>query len=191
SENASLDEAVNYAVIHNLGNTISNSWGTVEGLGNPAQFNRTNRILQKAAAKGIDANFASGDFGDESPANGFVTVDFPPSSPFATGVGGTSMALTNDNTNMIMFQTGWGTNLTRIADTSPSGGTTLKDNPPQVPPLKVLGDPSFDPTIFLGFQGGAGGGESSIYARPSFQVGKVPAGNGKRVVTEHGWLSDP
>jgi subtilase family serine protease len=91
TDHASLDEAINYAVVHRLGNTISNSWSTVEGLGNPAQFNRVNRILQMAAAQGIDVNFASGDFGDESfPPNlpggvGFVTVDFPASSPFATG----------------------------------------------------------------------------------------------------------
>jgi subtilase family serine protease len=71
-----------------------------------------NRILQMAAAQGIDVNFASGDFGDESfPPNlpggvGFVTVDFPASSPFATGIGGTSLALNPDNG--IKFQTGWG-----------------------------------------------------------------------------------
>jgi subtilase family serine protease len=189
TDTGSLPEAINYAVIHRLGNTISNSWSGPEGLGNPAGFNRVNRILQMAAAQGIDVNFASGDFGDESPSVGFKTVDFPPSSPFATGVGGTSLALNSDNS--IMWQTGWGTNLTRIADTSPSGGTTLNDNPPVVPPLKVLGDPSFDPTIFLGFQGGAGGGESLTFAQPAFQVGKVPAGNGNRMVPDIGWLADP
>jgi subtilase family serine protease len=189
TDHASLDEAINYAVIHKLGNTISNSWGTVEGLGNPAQFNRTNRILQMAAAQGIDVNFASGDSGDESfppdsfPSGvGFVSVDFPPSSPFATGVGGTSLALNSDNS--IMWQTGWGTNLTRIADISPSGGTVLNDNPPVVPPLN-------DPAQGLGFQGGAGGGESTIFTRPSFQVGKVPAGHGNRMVPDIGWLADP
>src|SRR5262249_42595752 len=65
TDRASLDEAVNYAVVHHLGNTISNSWSSVEGLGNPAQFDRVNRILQMAAAQGIDANFATGDDGDE------------------------------------------------------------------------------------------------------------------------------
>src|SRR5262249_39482904 len=182
TDHASLDEAINYAVIHNLGNTISNSWSTVEGLGNPAQFNRDNRILQMAAAKGIDVNFSSGDFGDESfPPNfpggvGFVSVDFPPSSPFATGVGGTSLALNPDNT--IMFQTGWGTNLNRIADTIALG------SPPVVPPL-------LDPALGGGFFGGAGGGESLTFAQPSFQVGKVPAGHGNRMVPDIGWLADP
>ena len=180
TDHASLDEAINYAVIHKLGNTISNSWSTVEGLGNPAQFNRTNRILQMAAAQGIDVNFSSGDFGDESfPPNlpggvGFVSVDFPPSSPFATGIGGTSLALNSDNS--IMWQTGWGNNLNRIADTVALG------SPPVVPPLN-------DPAQGGGFFGGAGGGESLTFAQPSFQTGKVPAGN--RMVPDIGWLADP
>jgi subtilase family serine protease len=186
TDRASLDEAINYAVVHHLGNTISNSWSTVEGLGNPAQFNRVNRILQMAAAQGIDVNFATGDFGDESfPPNlpggvGFVTVDFPASSPFATGIGGTSLALNPDNS--IKFQTGWGTNLTRIADISPSGGTVPDDNPPVVPPLN-------DPALGLGFQFGAGGGESLTFPQPAFQNGFVPAGN--RMVPDIGWLADP
>jgi subtilase family serine protease len=182
TDRASLDEAVNYAVVHHLGNTISNSWSNVEGLGNPARFIRDNRILQMATAQGIDANYASGDFGDESPAVGFVSVDFPASSPFATGVGGTSLALNPDNT--IMFQTGWGTNLTRIADRVSLG------SPPVVPPLKVLGQPFFDPNIFLGFQFGAGGGTSGVFAQPSFQRGFVP-NTGMRMVPDISWLADP
>src|SRR5262249_10264764 len=58
---ADLEEAIDYAVIHHLGNTISNSWAAAEGLGNPARLHATNHILEKAAAQGIDVNFASGD----------------------------------------------------------------------------------------------------------------------------------
>jgi subtilase family serine protease len=182
TDRASLDEAINYAVVHHLGNTISNSWSTFEGLGNPAQFIRDNRILEMAAAQGIDVNFATGDLGDDSPLLGFATVDFPASSPFATGIGGTSLALAPGNT--ISFETGWGTNLTRIADAVASG------SPPDVPPLKVLGNPSFDPNTFLGFQFGAGGGTSLTFAQPSFQNGYVP-NTGKRMVPDIGWLADP
>ncbi len=150
TNHADLDEAVNWAVVHHLGNTISNSWSTIEGFANPVVFNRVNRILQMAAAQGIDANFATGDFGDEVVRVGVPRVDFPASSPFATGVGGTSLALNPDNT--LAFQTGWGNNLTRIADTIALG------SPPAVPPLH------------LGFQGGAGGGTSILYSKPSFQA---------------------
>jgi subtilase family serine protease len=163
-----LDEAVNYAVVHHLGNTISNSWSSIEGFGNPARFIRDNRILQSAAVQGIDVNFSSGDSGDFAAAVGFKTVGFPGNSPFATSIGGTSLALNPDNT--INFQTGWGNNLTRIVDTIALG------SPPVVPPLQ------------LGFQGGAGGGTSLTFAKPSFQSG-LPGS--MRMVPDIAMLADP
>jgi subtilase family serine protease len=170
TDRASLDEAINYAVVHHLGNTISNSWDSLEGFGNPAQLDRVNRILEMAAAQGIDVNFASGDNGDEILNAGFQTVDFPASSPFATGVGGTSLGLNPDNT--IAFQTGWGNNLTKIAGTNATG------NPPVNPPLA------------LGFQFGAGGGASLTFARPSFQSGLSVPGT-TRLVPDIAMLADP
>jgi subtilase family serine protease len=179
TDRASLDEAINYAVIHHLGNTISNSWSSIEGLGNPAQLGRVERILQMAAAQGIDVNFSTGDFGDETVRVGFLSVDYPASSPNATGIGGTSLALNNNNSRK--FETGWGTNLTRIADISPSGGTVPDDNPPVVPPLN-------DPALGLGFQFGAGGGTSLTFAKPAFQSG-LPGT--KRLVPDISMLADP
>src|SRR5205814_1498351 len=176
---ASLDEAIHYAVIHHVGNTSSNSWGSIEGFGNPAQLNRVERILQMAAAQGIDVNFSTGDFGDNVISVGFVSVDYPASSPNATGIGGTSLALNNNNSRK--FETGWGTNLTRIADISPSGGTVPDDNPPVIPPLN-------DPALGLGFQFGAGGGTSLTFAKPAFQSG-LPGS--KRLVTDISMLADP
>ena len=84
---------MNYAVVHHLGNTISNSWSGSEGFGNPAGLIRIERILEMAAAKGVDVNFSSGDDGDDVAQLGFATVDYPGSSPFATSVGGTSLIL--------------------------------------------------------------------------------------------------
>ena len=154
-----LDETINYAVVHHLGNTIANSWGGPEGHGNPAGLIRIERILEMAAAEGIDVNFSSGDSGDFAAAVGFTTVSYPASSPFATGVGGTSLFLNPDDTRGV--ETGWGNNLTRIADTIALG------SPPVVPPLE------------LGFQGGAGGGASLTFAKPAFQAGL--AGNTRQV----------
>jgi subtilase family serine protease len=167
TDRASLDEAINYAVVHHLGNTISNSWSSIEGLGNPAQFDRVNRILEMAAVQGIDVNFATGDNGDEVVQVGFPTVDFPASSPFATGVGGTSLSLAPN-----LFQTGWGNNLTRISETS------------------ALQNAPVNPPVSLGFVFGAGGGASSIYARPSFQSGLSIPGN-TRLVPDIAMLADP
>jgi subtilase family serine protease len=118
----------------------------------------------------MDVNFATGDFGDETVRVGFVTVAFPASSAFATAVGGTSLALNPDNT--IAFQTGWGTNLTRIAET------------------EALGNAPVNPPLHLGFQGGAGGGASSTFARPSFQSSLTVPGN-TRLVPDIAPLADP
>lgn len=165
---ASLDEAVNYAVVHHFGNTISNSWSIIEGFENPAQYNRDNRILEMAAVQGVDVNFATGDFGDETIRVGFKSVDFPASSPFATAIGGTSLALNPDNT--IDFQTGWGTNETRIANTSAEG------NSPTVPP------------IHFGTVLGAGGGASMTFAKPAFQS-SLPGT--MRMLPDVSMLADP
>lgn len=172
---ADLDEAINYAVVHHLGNTISNSWGAPEGFGNPAHFIRDTRILQMAAALGIDVNFSSGDFGDFSPAIGFKSVNFPGSSPFATSIGGTSLFVNSDNT--MNFQTGWGTNLTRVAKPAPS------NNVPEDPPVK---DPVFP--LLLGFDGGSGGGTSLTFPKPAFQS-SLPGT--MRQVPDISWLADP
>jgi subtilase family serine protease len=165
----SLDEAINYAVVHHLGNTISNSWSSLEGFGNPAQMNRVERILQMAAVQGIDVNFSSGDSGDEEANVGFKTVDYPGSSVYATSIGGTSLALSTDST--VQFETGWGTNITRIVD--------IDANHHQVP---------LDPPFNFGFQFGAGGGTSLTFDKPAFQAA-VPGA--KRRVPDVGMLADP
>src|SRR5205814_3681361 len=99
---------------------------------------------------------------------GIKAVDFPASSPFATGIGGTSLALNPDNT--MAFQTGWGTNLTRLAN-----------------PISTHSSPVIPPLIF-GFQDGAGGGTSAEFAKPAFQSG-LP-GNA-RLVPDISMLADP
>jgi subtilase family serine protease len=171
TDHASLDEAINWAVVHHLGDTISNSWSTLEGLSNPRVFDRDNRILEMAAAEGIDVNFATGDFGDNTTTEGFKTVDFPASSPFATAVGGTSLMLNGDNS--IKWQIGWGTNETRLADTV------------------ALGSPPMDPPLHLGFVFGAGGGTSSIYARPSWQTGVPGSLPSTRAIPDVSMVGDP
>jgi len=80
-------------VVRHLGNTISNSCSLIEELANLAQLNRIERILQQAAAQGIDVNYATGDSGDEAPRVGIRKRRLSGQSAFAAGVGGTSLAL--------------------------------------------------------------------------------------------------
>jgi subtilase family serine protease len=153
---ANIDAANLFAIEHQLGNVVSNSFGIseialVDFL--PSELVVENEISEIAAALGISQQVSSGDSGDELALDqadfgiNSVSVQANADSPFATGVGGTSLFL--DSKNNIKLQTGWGLNETRIANPTP--------NPPTVPPLS------------LGFQFGAGGGTSVVYAKPEFQ----------------------
>jgi subtilase family serine protease len=151
-----IDLANLFAIQNQLGNVISNSFGISEiALVDllPSELVVENGIAEIAAALGISMNVSTGDEGDNLALNqadfgiDSVSVDANADSPFVTAVGGTSTFL--DSKNNIKLQTGWGLNETRIAEPTP--------NPPTVPPLS------------LGFQFGAGGGTSVVYAKPKFQ----------------------
>ncbi len=75
-------------------------------------MNEENLLNQLAAVMGISANFSSGDSGDytaNQPATNPPTVSAPANSPYATAVGGVTLALSSDDT--IAWQTGWGNNI--------------------------------------------------------------------------------
>jgi len=144
-----LNAAVQYAIDNQLGTTISNSYSAPEVVLDSATLDVTNGIIESGAAAGISVNYSSGDNGDWNAILGVNSADFPASSPWATSIGGTSLALNSDNT--MKFQTGWGTHETRIADRLVYG------NPPDVPP------------IVFGFIYGSGGGDSVYFAKPAFQ----------------------
>ena len=146
-----LDVAVLTAVEDGLGSVISNSYGIEEAYlatYDPAELVVENAINELGASFGISVNFSSGDDGDFLLAYGATTVSMPASSPYATSVGGTSLFL-NPN-HSIKLQTGWGNNITRIANYAP--------NPPVIPPL------------FEGFIFGAGGGTSGVWPIPPYQA---------------------
>ncbi len=144
----SLNNAVLYAVENNLGNVISNSYGAPEALVDSATLNTLDATCQLAASLGVSVDFSSGDSGDFLASDGVKTVSYGADSPSATGVGGVSVFLNPDDS--IMFQTGWGTQLTRIAN---------PDGTPVIPPLHQ------------GFIYGAGGGTSGYFAKPFYQSG--------------------
>ncbi len=150
NSNTNLDLAVLYAIDVQLGPVISNSYGIEEAAlatFDPGELIVENNINETGAALGISVNFSSGDSGDFLLAYGSTTVSMPASSPYATSVGGTSLFLNSNN--YIKLQTGWGTNLTRIANATP--------NPPIIPP------------DFIGFYFGAGGGTSGVWPLPPYQ----------------------
>ena len=165
-----LDAAILFAVDNGLGNVISNSYGTEEANLGGTPFTYLDDLLLFAGSLGISVNYSTGDNGDFALIEGFTDVSYPSSSPYATAVGGTSMALKADHT--MLFQTGWGNNETRIANATDVAGY----NTPVVPPLH------------LGFVYGAGGGTSAVYAKPPFQSSLAGS---FRKVPDIAYLADP
>jgi subtilase family serine protease len=173
-----LNAAVQFAIEHNLGPAISNSYGAEENLIDDGTLADTEAVLAEGAAAGVSVNYSSGDDGDFALAEqalnigvppGTTTVSYPSGSPFATSVGGTSLFVNPDNT--LNFQTGWGTNLEQLnaANTFPFPDSSAADG--------------------LGFLSGAGGGASAIFPKPHFQRGQ-PGGD-FRQQPDISYLADP
>jgi subtilase family serine protease len=156
-----LDAAMNHVVDRHLAQIVTNSYGFSTELLPPGFVKPFNDTLIQAAAEGIGVYFSSGDNGDESQNVGFVTTDWPASSPWVTAVGGTALAVGADNTRV--FETGWGT-----SDYSCST-TTLA-------------------CTRSGWLYGAGGGVSQIFAKPSYQSSLNVSG---RAVPDVAALADP
>ena len=141
--------AIFYGIVNQFGAVISNSYGGPEAeylAEYPAGLIYYDLVTELGAALGISVDFSSGDDGDFEAAVGVKTVDVPGDTPYATSVGGTSLAINKNNT--LQFQTGWGNNFMRLA---------LANGAPVDPPLAV------------GFQYGSGGGESQAFLKPSWQ----------------------
>jgi subtilase family serine protease len=142
------------------------------------ELDTENLISEIGAAVGISFNFASGDYGDYQLQTIRRTISAPADSPWATAVGGVTLALNTDNS--IDWQSGWGNNGTLIAKQG-----TVYDPPPS------------------GFFGGSGGGASECVTknarfRPPVCTGGFPkpsyqkALSGKyRQIPDVSWLADP
>ncbi len=147
-----LDAAMNHVVDQGLAQIVTNSYGFSTELLPRGYVKPFEDTLIQAAAEGIGVYFSSGDNGDETSLFGFATPDYPASSPWVTAVGGTSLAI--DSSASRVFETGWGTS-TYSCNTSTLVCTRT------------------------GWLYGSGGGESVIFAKPSYQSGL--AGTGRKV----------
>jgi subtilase family serine protease len=162
-DNEDLITSLQYIISHKLANTVSNSWeNDDEIISGSDEENAFNSILKRGTAAGISFQFATGDKGDLGLGSPAGSVGIPSNSPYATAVGGTSILNDLNGTGQIV--TGWGT------------------------VINVLDDVFiFDPPS-PAFAGGAGGGESEFYAKPSWQ--KALKGTGRQV-PDVSALADP
>ena len=152
--------------------SISNSWSGFDiGVAGDSEFyNAADNILKAIGAAGESIQFSTGDYGDNASQLGglYTSTGWPASSPFATGIGGVSVAL--DAHKHIAWQTSWGTNITEIADTA------------------ALGNPPLDVPNNEGFVFGGTGGASDSYPQPAFQRG-LPGD--RRLTPDISWVADP
>jgi subtilase family serine protease len=166
-----LDAALNHVVDRGLAQIVTNSYGFDTELLPPGYILPVEDTILQGVIQGIGIYFSSGDNSDESLVEGYITTDWPASSPFVTAVGGTSLAV--GASNKYLFETGWGTT------TSSWTGTAWSPTPP--------GDWLY----------GSGGGVSRIFAEPSYQQGVVPAavftaqGRTGRAVPDISAVGDP
>ena len=158
------DQAVFYAINYDLGNVVSGSYGAPESEVPPAILDTENLISEIGAISGISTNFATGDYGDFTILEIPPTVNAPASAPYATAIGGVSLALTS--ANGISWQAGWGTD------------ETILDN------FSFISDPPAP----QGFSFGSGGGPSGFFPAPPYQSGLNSAW---RQLPDVSWLADP
>jgi subtilase family serine protease len=133
---------------------ITNSYG-FNGEALPADFIAAeNQFFMQAAAEGISILFSSGDDGDVAAANGIASGSWEATSPYVTGVGGTSLALFDASGDKLEW--GWGDSRAFLNDaTVAANGKTIATSGLALP---------------FAFYSGSGGGPSLVMLAPSYQA---------------------
>jgi subtilase family serine protease len=136
---------------------VSDSWGDVAGdlLTDASTHTAFDNTFMLADSTGVSVLFSSGDDGDNFAVTGMDVPDFPPTSPFVTAVGGTTLEV--GSADQRVAENGWSTAKQVLCGsaTKTCSGTA--------------------PAGSLNWQAGGGGGTSYFYTQPSYQANVVPA----------------
>ena len=137
---------------------VSDSWGDTLGdlftdAGTKTAFDNT---FMLADSTGVSVLFSSGDDGDNFGDFGLAVPDYPPTSPFVTAVGGTTLEINSHQARHAEY--GWSTaRQVLCTSTTRNCGSATKPAGP------------------LAWQAGGGGGTSYTYTQPFYQAGIVPS----------------
>jgi subtilase family serine protease len=149
----------------NKASIITNSYGDAGEDVDPSLVSGEEQAFMQAAMQGVTFMFSSGDSGDEVANTGTKQPDYSASDPYVTAVGGTADAIGSDNA--MRAQTGWGTKKYSLS----SNGNSWN---------------------LVGWLYGAGGGDSALFNKPSYQQGVVPGSYGAgRAVPDIAMDADP
>jgi subtilase family serine protease len=171
NRNSSVFDAMQYAVDNDLGSMISTSYGACELEFPTSEIKALESTFEQANAQGQTVVSASGDDGatdcEDSTTSDQAThglaVDLPASSPYVTAIGGTEFS----------------------ADTSAPGSYWDSSNSAtEVSAIGFIPEKVWnDTSASLGIQAG-GGGQSSLFGKPSWQKGTGVPNDGKRDVPD-------
>lgn len=184
--NFGVFEAMQYAISNKIAPIVSVSYGECETALGATNFNSYVATFQQAAAQGQTVIASSGDDGSTdcyqftsltSAQRNALAVDFPASSPYVTGLGGTEFlasAVTTTNTQY------WAAN---------TGADIISSALSYIPEMAWNDD-----SATVGLSSG-GGGVSGLAARPSYQSSSVPGiaaiGGSMRLVPDISLSSSP
>jgi hypothetical protein len=182
-------DAIQYAIDQNIGTIISSSYGTCETA--LAGFTLESS-LEQAATQGQTVMSAAGDDGstDCSGITGIsgtdqtaLAVDYPASSQYVTGMGGTEVSSTADNGDYLIVGDGyWEAN---------NGASDIVSSVQQYIPEIAWNDDALSVSYGNGLASG-GGGASALFSKPTWQTG-VPGipSDGKRDVPDLALYASP
>ena len=162
----SLTIALLNAIYNYQADILTNSYSFNGEADSAADIAMQDQSFMVAAAQGQTVLFSSGDDGDLSQDNGVATGAYESTSPYVTGVGGTSLLLTNANGAKSEF--GWGNARDFLAGATVNSATSITTSG-----LTYTTDFGITYADFV-FYAGSGGGISLIEPQPSYQVGIVP-----------------
>ena len=146
-----------------LANVVTNSWGDTAGdlLEDVASRTAFDDLFMLADTTGMSVLFSSGDNGDNFNLFGLSSADYPPSSPFVTAVGGTSLKVGANGQQG--DQLGWAT------------GRSFKCTANVVGGLAGCTKSTVNTWLPVSLNGGSGGFTSYDYTQPWYQAGVVPS----------------
>ena len=160
-----FQSAMQYIIQNKIGYTVSDSWEEdLDLIAGPAEEQSFEDVLEVAAAQGISFQFSTGDSGDSGVGTPIGATGVPSASPHAVAVGGTAL-LNNVNGGGEFVPLGWGDMLSYLD-----------------------ADGVEDPPFPAGQLGGAGGGESTYFAKPIWQAALPGTG---RQTPDVSALADP
>lgn len=158
NQDADILSATKWAVDHNVGDVISQSFGENENCVDPAILKSEHKVFAEAAAKGMTVFASSGDQGaaqQTCDGSSWVQVaSSPASDPLVTGVGATELLAAPACRDSVTLN-----EIPCVAPALPSGTYQSESALNEPPGLWTEG--SFS----------TGGGFSDLYRRPDFQVG--------------------